>query len=884
MATKAPASDRKSQRRIRPLLILLVLSIVLLIAAPNMSRSAQAGDRELQAGTPVTLEDFNDIVTTVDSGFNDFSGNMGVVNKDYLQDPDNPPPIVCTPQYDCHLDFQWDFDGATDGYTGMFLSLFGLTETETTFNPPLKETIAFPEHTLNLDDIDGALQEPDGPRQFEELCLRLRLTAAEGIQLRTEMKDATGGVRIKRLPVSNSPGLQDICWDFRTDYNKPGGSDLNLEEAKELALIIERAHVGDGIDNPVTGALEIHHIWFTMNTADPMPADDQALLDLVARRSYQYFLDWSSRKPESRWIPQDRSTFGDLLTVGGIGFGLPAHVIAAERGWIPRADAAQHVLDVLTVLDDAAAFGSEPVGQIGYRGWFYHFLGVDGRRKLNFDFETTPKDESLNTVELSSIDTSLALMGILAAQSYFDDSDDATEEEIRQLAQAIYDRVEWDFMLEPDARQFYLGWKPIEANEGPPFDIPDGDGLGHFSGTPTNPDTLDYYTDEALMMVLLAAGSDTHPVSADVYQHLIMEPDEGGLIRTWPGALFTYQFLPAFLDTRTALTACQSPNWHQNARQAIWRVIDYVEANPGSFSTYGPNAWGLSAAEGPYDKYKAYGAPPVAVNSMPDEDGTVTYYAMVSSVSFDDELRQRVIAALHEAWERDHWHARFGLPDAFHDQISEAIDEKEPPVDPIRIGGPWLNRALFAIDQGPMLLHLENARSGLIWRLLAKNPNIQRGLERIDPYQQQIILQGENGSSTSEVTVNIRSNALEKHTALRLDGQSLFFSFRSFPGNNGTLAVRYSNDNSGPSETVRLSLDGSEVGQFTAADTGNSGSGWNEFVTSDPINIDSLEAGQHTLQLSVAGGDGHGIEIDAVIVRYQTDRCLLYLPYTAAAP
>lgn len=205
----------------------------------------------------------------------------------------------------------------------------------------------------------------------------------------------------------------------------------------------------------------------------------------------------------------------------------------------------------MTVLDNPSIFGPERLGKIGYKGWFYHFLGVDGKRKINFDFPETQVDESKNTVELSTIDTGLALMGLLAAQSFFD-SQDPTEVGIRNKAQSIYDRVDWNFMLESNSLQFYLGWKPNEEREGYSFDIPDSLGKGGYSGTPGKPQTLDFYTDEALIVILLGLGSATHPIPVETYCALIQQ-ERDGLILTYPGSLFTYQFLQAFIDTRTLL-------------------------------------------------------------------------------------------------------------------------------------------------------------------------------------------------------------------------------------------------------------------------------------------------------------------------------------------
>jgi hypothetical protein len=725
-------------------LALLVIIAALLAPATSGARPdtpPQPGDESSQ----VTLEDFSDILTSMDLGFNDFSGNMGAINGQFVTAMD----LTCPSEEEsCYLRFAWDFASQREVFTGLFFSLFGLTDTQATFDGETVVSIPFPEHSLNLEDVDHGLDGPVPPRRFTQICTTVTYANGEDLQLRLELKDADGALRFTRTTIPASPESQTHCWDIAGSPDD-AKSDVPLafdpRRAKVFTLLVEREHAGDGIANPVQGTLDIHRIWFVADAPEVRPIEDDELLDLLEFRAYQYFHDWSSRKPESQDIPQDRSTFGDLLTVGGIGFALPAHVIAAERGWITRADAAQRVLAVLRVLDQPSLMGPERVGKLGYQGWLYHFLGVDGRRKLNFDFpETIDVDESLNTVELSTIDTGLAVMGILIAQSYFDDPANPAEVEISQRAQAIYDRVNWPFMLEPASQQLYLGWKPIEPREGPSFEIPDATGDGHYSGVPGDPATLDYYTDEALIALILGIGSPTYPLPPDTFYSLIMEPDEGGLVRTYPGSLFTYQFRHAFMDTRR-YPACGPVDWYANSREAIWRTIAYAEDNPKGFATYGPNAWGLSAAEGPYDAYHAYGAPTVAIADPPEEDGTVTYYAMLSAVSFGDDLRQRAVAALNAAWDRGFWHPRFALPDAFNDEVSQALLDINAKDEALRQSGAWLQRALFAIDQGPMLLHLENARSGLIWDLAARNPNIRRAMLRLCPQTYLPLLVHERG-------------------------------------------------------------------------------------------------------------------------------------------
>ncbi|HRX00354.1 MAG TPA: glucoamylase family protein, partial [Cyclobacteriaceae bacterium] len=678
--------------RNRYVVVLIIFIVVILVLDSSFFHTSFAANNTLlKLNTNIaTLEDFDDILTQLDLGFNNFGGNMGVINDEYLLDP----ALFCSSPQTCALRLNWDFLSGGEIYTGYFFSLFGLTDTLTTFDGTITETLSFPEHTLDLDDIDGALIDPEGPRQFVNVCLNLTYDEADSVKLRLELNDTVGGVRFIRKSITGNADPQTICWNFRDEFITPSGvPNFDLHLAKLFTLVIEQRNIGDGVNNPLTGEIDIHDVWFTLGQSESMPVDDQELLNLMEKRAYQYFLDWSSRKPESHDIPQDRSTFGDLLTVGGIGFGIPGHIIGAERGWATRTDAATSVLNVLRILDDAAAFGPEPVGRIGYRGWFYHFLGVDGRRKLNFDFPQTPVDESLNTVELSSIDTGLALMGVLAAQSYFD-SNDPAEIEIRNRAQSIYDRVEWDYMLESNRQQYYLGWKPNELFEGASFEIPDAEGLGNYAGTPGSPATLDYYTDEALILLLLGIGSETHPIPPETYHKLILDRDEEGLIRTYPGALFTYQFLHAFINTRD-FPQCE-PVWYNNSRHAMKNVIEYATENPSEYATYSSTAWGISANEGPFDSYGANGAANVAVNVQPEEDGSISYYAMISAASFGQDLRQEAINALRAGWDRGHWDPRFGLPDAFHDDISEIL----APSNALRQTGRWEQRALFAIDQG----------------------------------------------------------------------------------------------------------------------------------------------------------------------------------------
>jgi hypothetical protein len=649
----------------------------------------------------VTVEDYADVATAADLLVNDFSGSVGTfadpatasVQHALVTPPGGGAPVAR---------LAWDF-GASGSFAGLFHALFGPLE------PPGEEATA---HRLDLDDIDAPLDEPGPPRAAGPLRVGITNRGADPVTVKLELKSAQSEGRFVHAAIPGGGARQVVSLDFRTSGSPLGGGDLVRSGAKELVLLVERDPPGAAV-NPQEGAVEIDRIWFDLDSNEAMPPDDDALLDLLERRSCQHFLDWSSRHDGSYGLPRDRSATRDKLTLGGAGFALAAYAICAERGWIGRAAAADRARRALAALDRPDRLGPNGSGSLGQRGFLYHFVGLDGTR--------WQPDGAPDEVEVSTIDTALAVLGALVARAYFDGGA-AAEGEIRGRASALYDRVEWPFMFDEARRQFRLSWKPGPATGG--FGVPDADGDGHYAGTPADPLTLDFYTDEAAIVSLLAIGSRTHPVAPAAWCGWAREGTP--FIRSWPGSLFTYQFLHAFLDTRTLHpAACPGhppDDWFANSRAAMLAAIEYAESAP--FPTYGPDAWGISAAEGPDDGYAPYGVPALAHDPDPPQDGTVTYYAMLAGVSFGDDLRARAVSALRSAWARGHWHPRFGLPDAFHDAAPNAA-----------LGGarPWVNRVGYAIDVGPMLLHLENARSGLVWRLLARDPGLRQALARLAP-------------------------------------------------------------------------------------------------------------------------------------------------------
>jgi len=604
-----------------------------------------------RVGQVFIIDDFNNEVTQGDLGFNYFMGNTGSVESEEglttisFSEQSNGPASGS-------LRISFDFSGqpAEGPFAGFFASLFGLTDTKVSLDgsgEEPEESWYFPDYFLDTQDIyRDFLPWPD--RSLEELQFDGRLESSEDVTLKIELRDEEDFDVFTRRTITNGGSQwQSIILSLPADFDDSVAGNGNTapfdwRRVSVLSFIVERKNVGAGVNNPITGEFLIDNLALTDSDGeypdlelirDPgngslLPEYRDAFLDLVRATSFLYFLDFASTDERTGGITQDRSTFADLMSVGGVGFQLSSHVVGAERGYISRDDAAARTHSILQVLHDQPQ-GYDRVGTIGYKGFFYHFLGIDGLRKQNFDFqETEGIDESQCTVELSTIDTALAVAGVIAARQYFDQGTEI-EQEIRSMADEIYARVDWNFMLEPVSDQFYLGWKPNEERDDTSgrcgrFLINDADARGQYSSKfaegEERPATMDYYTDEGLLAALLAIASPDpeHRVDDSVFFSMIREAEGASFVKTYPGSLFAYQFGSVWLDTR-ALGPDAHPqrpiNYFENTRAAILATIQYAIDNPEGRATLDDDRWGLSATEGPFGSYFAEAAPPAAIAS-----------------------------------------------------------------------------------------------------------------------------------------------------------------------------------------------------------------------------------------------------------------------------
>ncbi|HTR96937.1 MAG TPA: glucoamylase family protein [Candidatus Acidoferrales bacterium] len=426
------------------------------------------------------------------------------------------------------------------------------------------------------------------------------------------------------------------------------------------------------------------------------------LLDALERRTFQWF--WDVTPPSTGLVP-DRWPAKSFSSVAAIGFGLAADAIGAERGWVTRGEARGRVQAALEFLWDTPQ-GPEPRGRAGFRGFFYHFL----------DPGTA---ERFQTVELSTIDTALLMAGVLFVQSYFDRTDPA-ETEIRALADSLYRRVDWTYFC-TDTRGLTMSWRPEPDRLFSP---------ARWTGL-----------DESIVLHVLALGSPTHAAPPAIWAHYT----SGYRWAEFEGESF-YQFAPLFghqysqswIDFRGLAddsTAARGIDYFENARRAARAQRRYAIDDPAGWKDYGADVWGLTACDGPTDttaellgrmrRLHSYWARGAAAADVRD-DGTIAPTAAASSIAYAPAAVESTLAALVGRY-GEHVFNRYGFVDAFNPSLPDSFPVHSGSVVP---GLGWFDHDQLGIDQGPILLMIENERSGLVWRTLQRNPYVVQGLCR----------------------------------------------------------------------------------------------------------------------------------------------------------
>jgi hypothetical protein len=431
--------------------------------------------------------------------------------------------------------------------------------------------------------------------------------------------------------------------------------------------------------------------------------DESALLSDIHRRTFNYF--WETTDNE-RGLTPDRWPTRTFSSIAAIGFAFNAYIIGVRAGYITREQAAQRTRNTLKFLYEAPQ-GPEATGTIGHKGFFYHFL----------DYETGLR---YRQTELSTVDTSLLILGSIAAAEFFNQNNQI-EAEIRSLVQAIYERIDWQFMLRRSGK-IGMGWHPETgyiASEWRGFS-------------------------EGSIVYLLAFASRTHPIAPAAWQRWTSTYNQtygknfGSLPHVGYFPLFVHQYPNVwydFRDMQDTYMKRKGLDYFENSRRATLAQREYAIKNPNGYKDYGPDIWGMTACDGPADVelvlnrrrrfFRTYSARGQGSPYMFD-DGTIAPTAAISSIVFTPELSIRAARAMLSKYGGDIY-GRFG----FHDSFNPTYVTNHPSTEgrQVPIAG-WVSNDYLGIDQGPILSMIENYQHGTIWNLMKQSQIIKTGLLR----------------------------------------------------------------------------------------------------------------------------------------------------------
>ena len=422
-----------------------------------------------------------------------------------------------------------------------------------------------------------------------------------------------------------------------------------------------------------------------MKVIEPSLNDED--LDRLERDTFRYFAEEINL--ENGLIADNtRQDSPSSITVAG--FALTAYPIAVERKYLSRSEAVKRALISLRFFNDGP---QGPDGDaIGYHGFYYHFLDMKTGRRFG-------------NSEISTIDTTYLIAGALTAAEYFN-RDSKDERELRRLAQALYDRADWQW-AQNKALTVTHGWRP-------------GRGFIKYRWTGYS---------EALILYALGLASRTYPLPEESYRawtRTYQWKRIYGREFLYAGPLFIHHLSHLWIDFRRIqddYMRGKAINYFENSRRAIYAQQKYAMRNPKKFAGYGRFSWGITASDGPGPairrvngkriRFHAYLAR--AIPFGPD-DGTLSPWAVAASLPFAPEV---VLPTLHRINEDfPEITSKYGFKCSYN------------PTFKSRGGKGWVSQGYYGLDQGPIVMMIENYRTGLIWRLMRRCPHIVNGLRR----------------------------------------------------------------------------------------------------------------------------------------------------------
>ena len=436
-----------------------------------------------------------------------------------------------------------------------------------------------------------------------------------------------------------------------------------------------------------------------MNTPEPIDdlasvhpqGTDSEMLCILQAETFKYFVNEINL---DNGLIADKTQPGSPSSIAAVGLGLSSYIAAVERGLIRKDDAIERTLSVLKFFySSEQSMGPDATG---YKGFYYHYIDMSsGKRACGS--------------ELSTIDTAILMAGILSVACYFN-GETEPENEIRRLADYLYLRVDWQWAMN-GGKTITHGWRPESG---------------------FLPYRWDNGYSEALILYILALGSPTFPADPDGYREWTATfawKEIYDIECIYAGPLFIHQMSHIWLDFKDIyddLNRKIKIDYFENSRRATALQQRYAIHNPRGYAHYGKHGWGFTASDGPgpctllvdgierefYD-YTARGIP------FGPDDGTISPWAVVASLPFEPEIVLKTIRHAIEKLDLKKY-SDYGFDSSFN------------PTYPHKGVNPngWISPWQFGLNQGPIIIMIENFQTGLIWETMKKCPYIISGLRK----------------------------------------------------------------------------------------------------------------------------------------------------------
>ncbi len=525
--------------------------------------------------------------------------------------------------------------------------------------------------TMNIWDW-GAINQEINQAKFaveESQNRRILLKKEVELKLRKAYYTLTVADKTIYLAKKNMNTAKEYFKKEKIRFKNGLANNENVLDA-QIALTQARAYyttVTNGYNIARANLAKLIEIGFLDKVEKPLLQDlsDDEFLDLISKKAFYYFVD--NQHPKTGLFA-DASGGGDA-SIAVTGFGLTALCIGAERGWMDKKEAERRTLKCLNTFIENPQDPNDIIAE-GKDGFFYHFL----------DMETAKR---AGNAEVSTVDTALLLCGVITAGEYFGG-------EVKKAAETLYQEVKWDKFLDK-YNIFYMGWSPEEDFLRARWNV---------------------YTDETMLINLLAIGSPTHPITPEAFYAWSRKKgsykDGKPFVCSWQGALFTYQYAHAWFDFKDKLDK-EGVDWWQNSVNATKAGIEFCLDNADKYKGFGKDSWGITSYDTPQGYNMSHGFPP-CLSENPIYDGTISPSGPAGSMVFTPIDSFNALRNFYVNYP-NLW-GPYGFRDSFN------LDNN------------WYSQQYFGLGAGITLLMIENFKTDFAWKYFMKNAYIKDAMDK----------------------------------------------------------------------------------------------------------------------------------------------------------